>query len=678
MNRQFAGWGMRMNTRIHRNSGTGGVFARLRRNRAGNTLAMMAIGIIPLAGLVGGAVDMSRMYLTKTRLQQACDAGALAGRKVMGGGTWAASSYAGRTAANQFFDGNFQDGDYGTSDLTKTYTESAGKVSGTASAKVPMTLMKIFKQGTETLTVNCDAEMRLPNTDVMFVLDTTGSMGETLSGDNKTKMAGLRIAVKCFYEIVARLDTNVTCDGGAPSGGTGDQVQVRFGFVPFSTNVNVGKLLPSNWFADRWTYQSREQTTVWGKIDDYSNSGTSSGDNILYEETNQSNDADCVARMPADTDPAAIGTMGLAKNWDDDDWEATQRMGWKDYSRNFNNKVCKIYVRERAYTRTNYFDMVPEGTANAVPFKSWRYKPVQFDLTPLKSGSGWNSSITLPTGDGFVDKSINWNGCIEERQTVRRTNYSPIESIKADAIDLDIDRTPDGNEATQWAPALGGLVYPRKSDYRKSSAWRENEITTFTNYDDLENYDGIEPACPTESRKMRQWEDASAFDTYVDSLRSVGNTYHDIGLLWGGRLLSPSGLFRAENEFTPKGGEIERHLIFMTDGDACTANTNYQAYGLSWYDRRTTDPDDVPTGGCTTDGTLTEQVNARTAALCEAVRNKNITLWVIWFGEKKAYIEGAMKACASPDRFFSARNSTELQKTFRSIADQISQLRLTK
>lgn len=672
MDRQFAGWGMRMNTRFHRNSEAGGVFTRLRRNRAGNTLAMMAIGIIPLAGLVGGAVDMSRMYLTKTRLQQACDAGALAGRKVMGGGTWGASSYAARTAANQFFDGNFKDGDYGTSDLTKTYTESAGKVSGVASAKVPMTLMKIFKQGTETLTVNCDAEMRLPNTDVMFVLDTTGSMGETLSGDNKTKIVGLRIAVKCFYEIVARLDTDADCEGDAPSGGVGDQVQVRFGFVPFSTNVNVGKLLPSNWFADRWTYQSRVQTTVWGRIDGFSNGNTSSSDNVLYEETTQSNDANCVARMPSDTDPEPIGPMGLAKNWDDDEWEASQRMGWKDYSRSYSNKTCKIFVRDRAYTRTNEFDMVPEGTANAVPFKSWRYRPVEVDLTPLKSGNGWNSSITLPTGNDFTDRSVNWDGCIEERQTTRRTNYSPIESIKADAIDLDIDRVPDGNDATRWAPALEQIIYPRKANYRNSSGWRENEITTFT------DYSGQYAACGTEGRKMRQWNDAGVFDDYVDSFQAVGNTYHDIGLLWGARLVSPTGLFRSENEFTPKGGEIERHLIFMTDGDACTDPTNYQAYGLSWYDRRTTDPGEVPSGGCTTTGTLTQQVNARTAALCEAVRNKNITLWVIWFGEKNTYIETSMKACASPDRFYSARKSDELQKTFRSIADQISQLRLTK
>ena len=56
---------------------------RLLADTAGNSLVIMAAAMFPLAGLVGGGVDMSRLYLAKARLQQACDAGALAGRKVI-------------------------------------------------------------------------------------------------------------------------------------------------------------------------------------------------------------------------------------------------------------------------------------------------------------------------------------------------------------------------------------------------------------------------------------------------------------------------------------------------------------------------------------------------------------------------------------------------------------------
>ena len=87
------------------------------------------------------AIDSGRMYLAKARLQQACDAGALAGRKVMGSNTWAANGGAANTAALQFFDGNFANGAYGTTGRTRSFTENAGRVTGTASVTVPMSVM---------------------------------------------------------------------------------------------------------------------------------------------------------------------------------------------------------------------------------------------------------------------------------------------------------------------------------------------------------------------------------------------------------------------------------------------------------------------------------------------------------------------------------------------------------
>jgi Flp pilus assembly protein TadG len=61
-----------------------GFFARLLRDRAGNTLAMVAAALFPLLGLIGGGVDMGRGYISQSRLQQACDSGVLAARKRLG------------------------------------------------------------------------------------------------------------------------------------------------------------------------------------------------------------------------------------------------------------------------------------------------------------------------------------------------------------------------------------------------------------------------------------------------------------------------------------------------------------------------------------------------------------------------------------------------------------------
>src|SRR5688572_28786426 len=61
-----------------------GLLARVLRDCAGNTLMLVAASLLPLMAMVGGGVDMSRGYLSQSRLQQACDAGVLAARKRIG------------------------------------------------------------------------------------------------------------------------------------------------------------------------------------------------------------------------------------------------------------------------------------------------------------------------------------------------------------------------------------------------------------------------------------------------------------------------------------------------------------------------------------------------------------------------------------------------------------------
>lgn len=652
----------------------GGVLTRLARDKGGNTLAIMAAAMIPLIGLVGSGVDLSRLYIVKTRLQHACDAGALAGRKTMGGGMWDQNNYYPRTEALKFFDANIQTNPYGATSVTRVFNESAGKVTGTATAVVPMTLMRVFNSPTRTLTVNCDAEMRLPNTDVMFVLDTTGSMGsKAVSSDTDTKIESLRKSVKCFFEIVARLDTDATCTTGTPSGGTGNQVQIRFGFVPYSVNVNVGKLLPTSYFPNSWNYQSRvidsiayptngtpSQTstnTSWG------NAGSWQTRNYSFYKYNASSSY-CQSNVPATTTSNGSTTTTQTS--------ATEYPGYRtvtydeatpltrtEYRYNTaSGNYCYYDTRTTSGTTTNGY------TRNDTAQVTWRYGSVPIDISGLKNGTAWNDTFQLRIGDNGTMSTINWNGCIEERATVSGTSFTP---IPAGAKDLDIDSVPTGDVTTQWKPALGSIEYARKN----GSTYTTSDVTTTGSFSQPDAY------CPAEARKLQTWSSASDFDDYVDGLTPNGNTYHDIGLLWGARFLSPTGIFSSENAYTPQGGEIERHLIFMTDGDTQTSTSNYAAYGYPWYDRRNVSSSDVGSSPGSTD--MNDEVNARFLALCTAVKNKNITLWVISFGSgSNSTTEGRLEQCATPGRYFTARDSASLQSTFASIANQISQLRLTR
>lgn len=662
----------------HRNRRTDrreGFFARLLRDRRANTLAIMAVALVPLAGMLGGGLDLARMYLVKTRMQHACDAGALAGRKSMGGGQWSQSSYRPRTTAERFFTANFENDAYGSRDTQRTFTEQAGKVTGKASAKVPMTLTRIMGFTEETIAVTCEAEMRLPNTDVMFVLDVTGSMGDrAVSSDTQTKIQALRSAVKCFYEIVQKLDTDENCVGGPPSGGLSDQVQVRFGFVPYSSNVNVGRLLPQNFLADRWTYQSREidDEPVYGVFNGFSDTSVSGGTYSGYTtvRTATINDSrDCTVGafgMATDYYTPAQGARGwpVENSYDGTNWRASTPVTHRKYSTTYasSTRVCTLRYQERSASRNAWYRLADRTDEDAIAFPIWVYRPVRHNIAALKNSPNM-AQVALPVGLNGATVNIPWNGCIEERQTVRTTNYDP---IPAGAFDLDVESAPTSDEATQWAPLLGGVIFPRRD---ADGDITRDEVRTFNQ----KSWSSATVTCPAAARKLEVMDDPNAYDAYVDSLTPTGNTYHDIGLIWGARLMWPTGIFRSENEFTPRGGEIQRHLIFMTDGEAFTAGNNYQAYGYSPLDRRQTDPNVMPS-----DAMLTQQVNLRTQALCKRIRNENITLWVIWFGQNNRSIEGLMTSCATQGRFFAARNSADLQNTFRQIADQISQLRITQ
>ena len=706
--------------RIDRDSGTlrnvrnegDGILRRLLRDGRAATMPMMAIAIIPLAGLVGGAVDMSRLYITKTRLQQACDAGALAGRKVMGGGLWTASNNAANTAAERFFDTNFENGAYGTTGRTRSFQESAGRVTGTATATVPMTITKIFNQQSTLLTVNCAAEMRLPNTDIMFVLDTTGSMDQILSGDTNKKIVTLKFAVKCFYETVARLPTTADC-GADPSGGVGSQTQVRFGFVPYATNVNVGRLLPTSYIADSWYYQTRQPLytqettyefesengtpTVIDRIpEDVSGTWVDDGD----EFTGLDRDA-CTAKKPEESPWVGTGPESAPYEIEPVISGSTRTVTWKtsqsqrkqtDYqviftpAKNKNGTSrCQVQKRTGA-TRTliRIYQRIDTGTARTRDvFSQWRYGRLEHNISGLKNGTAWRSSFTLPIASGGANKTITWDGCIEERATEKLSDYS-----SSTAKDLNIDLLPNASDATtMWGPALPGVIYERKKNDDNGSHDRA-QVDTTAGYNDIDDDDSyINYNCPTAARKLQVWPVPAAgvksdYENYVDSLTTDGNTHHDIGLIWGARFMSPTGIFTAENRFTPQGGEIERHMIFMTDGQTCTNKWDYDAYGVPWYDRRQTDDGSSPSDGCSSDtsngGALSQQIDARFAAMCTRVKNLNITLWVVYFGTTDTSTVARMTACASPDRFYYANNSAALLTSFSAIAAQISQLRLTQ
>ena len=220
-------------------------FLRLLRDTAGNILPLAAVGMMVAAAVVGSGIDLSRDYKVRNQLQAACDAAVLAGRRTV---TTAGFDTASQTAANNYFATNFDSTSQevtGTS-FVPTSPDGGKTITGTASTTLNTLVMRLFGFNTFTVSVSCASSMGVGNADVMMVLDTTGSMGSILSG-SQTRLAALQQAMKDFYTTLA----NATASTNA---------RIRYGFVPYSTTVNVGKLLMAedpDYIADTWTYQTR-------------------------------------------------------------------------------------------------------------------------------------------------------------------------------------------------------------------------------------------------------------------------------------------------------------------------------------------------------------------------------------------------------------------------------------
>lgn len=648
----------------------------LLRDRTANTIAIAAAAMIPLLAMVGGGVDASRYYMTASRMQSACDAGALAARRAMTDDTFTSEH---RQIGLDFYDQNFSEGMFGVEGGTRDYTsDGEGVVAGTASGTLPTSIMGAFGYDSFGISVSCTAEINISNSDIMFVLDVTGSMADcpdnsTCNSGPGSKIVALREAVMNFYDTV--------------DAATSDSAQIRYGVVPYSQQVNVGLLIPDTMMASSHTYQSRVarfhevQILVPGN-------GIEVGDWISYSDQTEwlprlssnfgsTNEAhyrfnnrtgDPTRTNTADRDRCELYSGNTydvgAERWQvvtDDYVLNVWRSGSNDNRAGCSGRV----IRQR---RAVLSDVVPDTYRTEIQFRDWVYCPVDTDdatpcnvSNPTGSPAGWetvdlatlydDNRIALPLGAQGAFTTLTWEGCIEEPVRQDNGNYSP---VPADAHDLNINLVPDA-EVERWKPALRNAVWKREDGTTNTLSWL------------YQTTDESRPGwtCPRSAMRLTELPRAN-LQTYVNALTASGNTYHDLGMLWGARFISPRGLFAADNETAPNGDAIARHIVFMTDGTQVNNNENYSTHGVEWWDRRISG-----------DGSNTNEFNRRRDRLqviCRAARQENITVWVVAFGTT---LTQNLIDCASPGRAFQANDSATLDARFQEIAQKIAALRLT-
>ncbi len=150
------------------------------RQRRGVAIVYTTLTLLVFLPMIGLAIDGGILYFLKLRLQQAVDAGVLAGARSLSRGEDIASQAANAQAvANMFFDANFPEGFWGTTNLTRTpvVTETdtrLRRVYMTASVDAPLYFMRVL--GHEFARLDVVAEAHRRDVNIMMILDRSGSM----------------------------------------------------------------------------------------------------------------------------------------------------------------------------------------------------------------------------------------------------------------------------------------------------------------------------------------------------------------------------------------------------------------------------------------------------------------------------------------------------------------------
>lgn len=632
------------------------LLSRLGRDRTANTLVIMAMALVPISALAGSAVDMGRLYVVKSRLQQACDAGVLAGRKFMSTTSTSTTLDANAVAqANTFFKNNFQQGwlDTGAPSFTPRKTADQ-QVAGVASVKVPMTIMKMFAASDVTINVACKARYDIADTDIVFVLDTTGSMacrpehdeaqcnsyvnanpavaytrpasdsyatagyGGTTSyavpeSSAGSRIAALRQAVKDFY---ATMDASVDAN-----------TRIRYGFVTYTSTVNAGAAI----MAMSPAYMMGGLTS--GETADYETRVVTGEYEITdLRQVQQVNAGyNSCTNAASSRDPAA--TNANAYPFRTTDGRAT--------------RVDYVWSDSRCYKVTRTMGPV------------WTYRQAQLDVSKYITGAATQDPTKA------IAATTRWDGCIEERQTQAATT-----SFTSASFDLDPSLKPSSAAATRWKPMWPDVTWAR---------WNYGSTNEqSTNGDNMPSESPPVNAGAENRRRsgfyscgkpIRRLEEMSAAQVaaYVDAVdfKALGGTYHDTGMIWGTRLLAPNGIFAADNVGRSGQTNPRKVIVFLTDGDMSPNQNLYGLYGIEYYDRRVS-------GGSF--GQLKAYHNARFLYECDQARQLGIDVWTVAIGLDST---PELTRCARVEsQALATTSGSGLSSIFQQIAKQVAMLRI--
>lgn len=294
------------------------------RDRKGNVATTFALTLVPLMTVLGMTVDFSRTESSSSQVQYALDGAVLAAAKAQTGN---ASDTKIKAAGKTYFDAALAANTVTANCSAPVFSlpKDTGSVEGKVTCKQPTTVSGIIGLNELEFTRESKTLFGVGKLDVVFMFDTSGSMG------NDDRMDDLQKAAKSAAQTIFQTKTK-------------DKEDIRIAVSTYATSVNVGSYFkavtdeePDQWDCERWKkkrgkweckeWKQKTSTCVTGRegTQKYTDAAPGSGAWMDYETLScnsatltpltsvQGKVISAIETLP--TSGSTAGHLGIAWSW---------------------------------------------------------------------------------------------------------------------------------------------------------------------------------------------------------------------------------------------------------------------------------------------------------------------------------------------------------------------------
>ncbi len=278
--------------------------------------------------------------------------------------------------------------------------------------------------------------------------------------------------------------------------------------------------------------------------------------------------------------------------------------------------------------------------------------------------------------DDLQDKT--WNGCVQARPAPHDTTDTTPTVSNGDTLWVpyfapDEPDSSAADEAGYWY--ANSYVGDNEPDTNLDMAQRQKKTSKYNN-ETVGAGAGphfncqIAPVTALTNQKL-------AVLSAIDAMVATGSTVIPSGLAWGWRVLSPTAPYTEGVAYDNE--DYKKVIVLLTDGVNDVGTNGQQALpnpNLSWYSGYGY----VPQGrlGATDMAGAHAELDARTAQLCQNIKDSGIMIFTITFQLANGPIKDLMRNCASePDNYFDSPDNATLRQHFQAIGKELRNLRIS-